>query len=81
MRRDEEISPTAGTLFSQPEFFRVSVCVCELVFVAVQLMSEFTAPTYTDPQIGAPCTWQQSRLYNDPANNDGFLQCVATSAA
>lgn len=38
-------------------------------------------PIIADPRIGAPCTWQQSRLYNDPSNNNGFLQCIATSAA
>lgn len=33
-----------------------------------------------DPRVGTPCTWQQSRLYNDLSNDGGFLQCVATSA-
>ncbi|KAI6205611.1 hypothetical protein M3Y94_00811700 [Aphelenchoides besseyi] len=38
------------------------------------------APIIEDPQIGMPCGWQQSRLYNDPSNNSGFLQCITTSA-
>jgi hypothetical protein len=41
----------------------------------------YLAPIVADPQIGAACAWQQSRLYNDPSNNSGFLQCTATSAA
>ena len=43
--------------------------VCALAPVAV-----------ADVRTGVPCTWQRSRLYNDPANNGGFLQCIATSA-
>ncbi|KAI6243974.1 hypothetical protein M3Y99_00065000 [Aphelenchoides fujianensis] len=38
-------------------------------------------PIIEDPRIGIPCTWQQSRLYNDPSNNSGFLQCIATSTS
>ncbi|KAI6209210.1 hypothetical protein M3Y96_00197300 [Aphelenchoides besseyi] len=56
------------------------VCAGEYSWKERKRSACLLAPIIEDPQIGMPCSWQQSRLYNDPNNNSGFLQCITTSA-